>query len=754
MAREKNEKLTKKIRKNVSDWRNYFKSNNNKFHYLMEFVYGTQWKDDESEVLTSVGKPAMTFNKLLTLVNTISGEQQHNTPQIEIVPKSQCDEETAQIRTQITKDIMLGTQSRLVYQRAAHQAFIGGYSAYLIDTDYESDYSFDLDIVYRNFKDPTLCYWDVGASLPDKTDGMYCGYGVMVSREHFKRLYGKDINDDIKPTSNLQKPGIAATEEEVRAVTSPGGGAGDLEFVWQDENSVMVVHHFRREFYKDMLYKLSNGEVLTQDELDELIDSTREEREKQKQLEIEMLAQQEGLSPEEIEYIYMQQEDAENDGQLIYGENKELVTVEDSKEVSRSKIMHSVTAGDYVLEDVEFPSEDLPLIFVDQNSYYTKRGKQVTVSIMEAAIDPQRYINYIGTQSAYVLKMSRYDQYIGSKDNVRSPDIAAIWKNPSAYQGMLAYDPAPDGSRPEQIRPPELPVTFLTQFERAVNDLYEATGIFPAKMGQDQQELSGVAINARTRQGSYPTSVYLNAINDAITAGGKILNQMIPRVYDTQRVITMMTPERGRQSIAVNVIEDDYGEIVKNNIRKGRYDVVMQAGPSYEGQKEQAIESLQYMVANDPSSFTIVADLIAENLPMANTIEIKNRFKTRVPKEIIEAGKTGKMPEETQTPSAQDQALIAQAEAAQMQAQINQQELQLKQQELQLKIEVSQAELEMKRMEMEIRRLEAAAKLEEQKLRYAAEADRTRSDNQISHANNLTKILTTKMKEEEVSTDE
>ena len=53
-----------------------------------------------------------------------------------------------------------------------------------------------------------------------------------------------------------------------------------------------------------------------------------------------------------------------------------------------------------------------------------------------------------------------------------------------------------------------------------------------------------------------------------------------------------------------------------------------------------------------------------------------------------------------------------------------------------------QIELQIEMQKLETERLEVAGKLEEQKLRYLAETDRTQSDNAIAHADNLVKILT------------
>jgi hypothetical protein len=422
----------------------------------------------------------------------------------------------------------------------------------------------------------------------------------------------------------------------------------------------------------------------------------------------------------------------------------ELVRIEDKRPCKKHKIIHYQIAGDYELDKTEFPSEQLPMPFVDNNSYYDKAGKQITRSFFGDCRDTQRYINYLRTQSAYILKVSRYDQWIGSKKNVAGIDTQRNWRDPTAIQGMLTYDESPSGNKPEQIRPPELSASLFQQYQLAIEDLYTCTGLYPARMGNNGDEASGKAIDARTRQGSYSTYVFFNSINRAIAVGGEIVNEMIPRVYDTERVLTLMMPDEGMQNITINKQRDEYGEQIENDIRKGTYQVRLKPGPSYEGQKEQALQSLREVLQADPTAFNLIADLYAENLPLMNTLEIKNRLKTRVSPAIIEAGKTGHMPEQ-QGPSPEEQAVQIQQQAQQADQQFKQAQIQIKVQELQLREKEMQSEIEIERMKLEIAQMELAGNVEEQRMRYLAETDRTQSDNAIAHADNMVKILTHKI---------
>lgn len=746
MKAKQDEEVTKKAKEFIERWKTYFKYNIDQYHDMNTFVMNSQWNKEESDILKSFKKIPLQFNKLSTLINTLLGEQQQNTPQLEVVPLSNCTEEVASIRSIVVKDLMLSTDAKTVYQVAASQAFIGGFGAFIIDTDYTHDKSFDQDIVYRSIKDATRAYWDIGAEHINKLDGMRCGYLTRMTRDKFRQIYGKDVESTVL----AEVAGKAVmSNSEITAATETTMSS-DLGFGWADDHSITIIDDYERTFETDMLYKMSNGESLNQQEMDELIESSKEHIAMMQEQKLAMMMQQQqammgggdyGMNPQEMMPPMPEMEmEGEEDGRTALYVDGKFVRIEESREYKKSVFIRRKMAGDYILEESEFPSEDCPVIFVDQNSTYDKEGKQICRPFITDAVDAQRFLNYLGTQIAYLLKISRYDQFIGSVENVRSPETQKIWTNPAAVQGMLKYDKASDGSKPEQLRPPELPMSLINQYQRAIEDMYTSTGMYPSRLGQEGNEISGAAIDARTRQGSYPTYVAFNSINRAITAGGRIVNQMIPRVYDTERVMSLMMPDEGRQSVIVNQQQDEYGENVKNDLRKGSFEVRLQAGPSYEGQKAEALQSLNLALQGNPQIFNLIADLYAENLPLTNTLEIRNRFKTLVPPEIIEAGKSGKMPQQAQQPNAQDQAAMAEAEYKKHKIELEKQKIQMEMQEIKSKDELAQKE-------MQLKYLEAASSLEEAKLRYMSETDRTHSDNAISHADNITKIMVAKQKE-------
>jgi hypothetical protein len=265
-------------------------------------------------------------------------------------------------------------------------------------------------------------------------------------------------------------------------------------------------------------------------------------------------------------------------------------------------------------------------------------------------------------------------------------------------------------------------------------------------------EVSGLAINKRNERGSKNTQIPRTSLDIAIATIGEIINDMIPKVYDTQRTLVLNTPNSQEDRIDINKPMDEYGLQIQNDMTKGRFKIRLKAGPSYEGQKEEALQSMQLVLQADRDGkvFPIIADLYVENLPLDNNLELRNRLRTIVPPEIIEAGKTGKpLPPKPPQPSADEQLMQLKQQELQFKAQQAQQDSQMKMKELELK----QAELQRKALEthqdmsvqwerLEAEKEEAAAELQQAILRYQSENQRIGADLQINHSQNLIKMLT------------
>ena len=689
---EKNPQVCSSIRDRVDKWEKYWTINRSLYYEWIDFIMGDQWREDEAKLFERYNKIPLIFNKLGVLMNHLLGDQIQNTPNLQILPDENVPVETAEVRSALIKDITFDSNAKLVYQTAFWQAIVGGYGAYRITNEYPDDYSFDQVLRFYGFEDPNMCYWDISAKHKCKIDGMYAGFKTRMSRQRFRDKWGKDIESQIGTSS--------ITEDSTMA--------------FADDDSITQVDDYERVGKKALIYKLSDGSVVDSDEF------------------------------KDLEKIRM-------NGKKAIRKYGQTLTVFDKRDIVKYKIMHRQIAGDFVLEETEFPSESLPVIFVDQKSYFSKQGQQLTRSFFKDVKDAQKYLNYLATQSAYIMKISRYDQFMAPRKAVASPDVQQMWRDPSVVQGALIYDETPSGLKPEQVRPPELSASLTQQYERTLMDIQSGTGMYNAQLGEAGNEISGTAVDARTQRGTKNTYVPYDALNIAIAAGGEIVNEMIPKVYDTERMLMLSMPEHQSKPIPINKPMDDYGLHFQHDMTKGRYKIRLKPGPSYEGKKEQALESLQLVLQADRSGqvFPLIADLYADNLPLDNNIEIRNRLRTIVPPDVIQAGKTGQSVQKEDKPS--PDMVIAQLKQAELQhkmqdaerqAQLKMKDLELKQMELQRKAIETHQDMSVEWEKIQSDKERAAAELQETMIRYQAENQRVNADLHMNHSQNILKLLT------------
>lgn len=689
-----NRKKAERVREYVRRWDNQWKENNTKYHEMFDFIMGEQWEDDEERLFTDLRKIPLTVNKLAPQMNHLLGEQRQNTPNLQIDPTDDVPEQTAEVRAALIKDISLNSHAKVVYQTAFEQASCGGFSSWRVYSDYVDDETFDQEIKIAAFRDPTKCFFDIGAETPCKTDGMYSGFRTTVTRKKFRQQWGSQLESKIGFTTT----DVAIPEE--------------ITLSFSDETCITIIDIFESKAKMKTIYQLSNGKSVSKSQLESMIEK-----------------------------------DADGN-ETLFDEERNVVTVENDRTFPVYSIKHSKWAGDYELESSTFPSKQLPLIFLDQHSYWDKKGQQIIRSFFKDAKDSQRYLNYLRTQSAYLIMISRYDQFMASKANVKSPDTEAIWRNPGEELGALIYDESPNGNKPEQLRPPELSQSLLQQYQSAAEDIQATIGMYDTQMGEQGNEISGVAIDARTKRGSYNTYIPFDSLNRAMAVSGEIINEMIPYVYDTERMMRLELKDKGMSPVIINKPMNDYGvgENV-NDMTKGKYKIRLIPGASIESQKIEDLQSMDLILSKAPQLFNLFGDLYAENLPMANYIELRNRIRTIIDPAIIQAGKTGQ-PLPPKPP--QQDPMIA----------IKQQEIQMKMQQAQMKAqnEIAQIQLDEKKLIMdshnagvnyatELQKLQAqkeevAAKVASEERMYQAEMARIAMTAHQGHARNITSILT------------
>lgn len=316
--------------------------------------------------------------------------------------------------------------------------------------------------------------------------------------------------------------------------------------------------------------------------------------------------------------------------------------------VKRTACMYLIT-GHAVLEGpYELPIDRVPIFRVP--GWEVNIGaKSVRWGLVRFAKDPQRLMNFWRSVSAELLATAPKQQWLVHGDE----DYADEFRNAhlSGDTVLRWQGPTP----PQRVDPPAIPAAVLQEAAMNAQDMKDVTGLHDASLGAQSNETSGRAIMARDRQGDVATYIYPDNLREAIGECGRVANMLLPVVYDTTRTVRTLGDDETPRQVRLN----DPTDPESIDLGSGKYDVVVEAGPSYSTKRVEAAESMMQFVQAVPNAGQVAGDLVAkaQDWPMAD--EIAERLKRAMPPQITM---------DPENPDPQAMQAKAQADAMQQQA--------------------------------------------------------------------------------------
>ena len=311
-----------------------------------------------------------------------------------------------------------------------------------------------------------------------------------------------------------------------------------------------------------------------------------------------------------------------------------------TREVDAQRVKWCKTNGYEMLEERDWVGKFIPVVRVIGNEFQVD-GRIYISGLVRNAKDAQRMYNYWVSQEAEMLALAPKAPFIGYGGQFEGYEMQ--WKtantqnwpylevNPDVTDGNGAVLPLP------QRAAPPLPQTGLIQAKMgASDDIKSTTGQYDTSLGATSNERSGKAIMARERQSDTGTYHYVDNLARAIRHVTRQLVDIIPKIYDTQRVArivgmdgeTDMVKIDPTQPEPVKKIVDNQGiEIDKiYNPSVGKYDVVVTTGPSYMTKRQEALDAMGTILQSNPQLWSVAGDLFIKNMDWPGAQEMAKRF--------------------------------------------------------------------------------------------------------------------------------
>lgn len=347
-----------------------------------------------------------------------------------------------------------------------------------------------------------------------------------------------------------------------------------------------------------------------------------------------------------------------------------------SRQSMRRRIKWAKVTGVDVLETADIPGKWIP-VFPVLGQEVDIEGKVHRWGIVRNAKDPQRMYNYWLTTATEEVAMRPRTPYVGAEGQFEGHE--AEWANAhNSASPYLEYKPVSlNGTLapPPQRQPmADIPAGTLQMAMHARDNLKNTTGLHDASLGAQGNETSGRAILARQREGDTANFHFTDNLNRAIRHCGRVLVDMIPHIYDAERVIRIRGEDESIKSAHINatVVDEQSGtQRVLNDLTVGRYDVTIAAGPSYTTKRQEAAEAMTQFAQSWPKLMEVAGDKVVANMDWPGAEDIAERIKKTMPPGLAEdeTGEAPQIPPEVQQQIRQMdqviQQMTAELEAAQ-----------------------------------------------------------------------------------------
>lgn len=525
-------------------------------------------------------RPCLTINKTRQHVLQIINDARQNKTAIKYRPVGGgATYEAAQVLDGIVRHIEYISDAQSAYGTATRHQVQSGIGYLRVITEYAGPDTFEQEIYIKRVKNPLSIYVDPDFTEADGSD-MRFGFAFEdVPRDEFEARY-PDEND------------------------IPKTALGNMEG-WMGEDHVRVAEYFRRTEKKDHLVVLKDPE-------------TGEER----------------------------QFRASKVPAVLKPMLAELLEDPDAKkrEIMDHEVEWFLIAGDRILDRRIWPGRYVPIIRVPGEETVID-GILDRKGHVRALKDPQRMYNYNASAQIEYAALQTKIPYIAPARAIEGTE--EYWKvaNTQNFSVLIYNDMDDEGrpiERPERIQPPMASQAYQLSMTNAANDMMLVSGQYQADFGAPSNEKSGKAIEARQRQGSTATYHYIDHLAMALRFCGKIILDLVPKVYDTKRVIKIMAEDGSDSDVVLDpkaaqaFLEQqqknaDTAKQVIFNPNVGRYDVTSDVGPDYASRRQEAFNALSQIASANNELMTVIGDLLFKSADFEYADEIAQRMERMVP---------------------------------------------------------------------------------------------------------------------------
>lgn len=573
------------------------------------WVRGAQWNEDNRKRREAANppRPWLEFNQTGPYVKRITNDQRKNQPSIKVRPAGGgSTQKIADMQSGLIRAIESDSQASAAYDTGNECAVTGGRGYWRLMTDWEAEDSFNQVAKIGPLPNPSAVFLDPDAKEPDKSDIQYGFICDWLDEKTYEREW--------------PKAGAAVSWS-----TSEQGG-NDEWSAWFNANKICVADYFEVCEYEDTLVALDNQQTMWKSDYAKMVMDAGDQHVKA----LNAAGQPGMVMPPPLP------------PQIIKSE------VRNRKRVD----WYKVTARDTPLAKYDWLGKFIPIVMVVGDEINID-GKRIYQGVIRRLRDAQMMYNYAYTMMVERVALAPRAPYVGAKgqfENLTAWETLNTENHPYLEYNIVQFEGGVVSSAPQRTEPITVDQGLVTILQLCSENLRAITG--QKDQTEPNPQTPWRALVQSAKQGDLATFHYGDNLARAIALTGRMLVDLNPKIYDSQRTLRMISVDGKEKQEVVNqqIPSATLGgpPTIANNITTGRYDVTVETGPSYATRRvEAASEINEFMVTIGPEKAGVVADIFAEMADWPGEVgqRVARRLKALLPPQVAAADDNGQDPQ-------------------------------------------------------------------------------------------------------------
>jgi hypothetical protein len=307
------------------------------------------------------------------------------------------------------------------------------------------------------------------------------------------------------------------------------------------------------------------------------------------------------------------------------------IQVVDERKREVVKVRHQIFDGsDWLNDSRDTVFQLIPVVPVYGN-FTVSYDKIVYWGIIEKLMDAQRVLNYSESKKTAESALKPVEKIWLTKGQAKSPDVKKTLRTQNTNADPVQfYDDVPGVNPPFIPQGKQVDGVLVETAASSKQYLKEAANIFDASRGQGLSGQSGETVRLLQNKGNASNYKYIHAMEVAVGHTAKILIKAYPKVYNKRQELRIVNEDGTVGSFLVRQIVQDQqtGDLVEiNDISKGTYSVVCEAGPAYHNRQEQTVTQMGEVAALNPEIMQIGSDIFAKNMAGPGLDQVAERLR-------------------------------------------------------------------------------------------------------------------------------